>query len=295
MDRTKSLKLVVVTYILTLIIGGVLYYYFRNIRYGILLSTLIVDVVMTVLVFLVSAKINNSSVYDPYWSIIPIFIVIIWMIDLSYYSIFSFVAFTGVFIWAYRLTRNWAIDFKGFTHEDFRYVDFRNKFKKSYWLISFLGIHLFPSLIVLASLTPLLYMFTNGVLHETFVYIGFVIMAVGAVISFIADGQLREHKESKSGKSIASGLWKHSRHPNYFGEVFFWFGVFVTSLASGFVILNVLGFVGMLLLFNLYSVPKMESKLLKNKDDYHIVVSSIPRFFILPNLKEIPIEIRKEA
>lgn len=256
---------------------------------------LLADIVMTIIVFLVSLRIDNSSVYDPYWSIVPVGMLALWMIDTGAINFFTIVVFSGVFIWGYRLTRNWILDFKGFTHEDFRYVDFRNRFGKWYWLISFLGIHLFPTVIVFVSLMPILYVLENGVTYQSFIYIGFLIMVVGALISYVADAQLREHKSNHKGTSIMSGLWKHSRHPNYFGEVFFWLGVFVSSFASEFAYINGIGFVGMLLLFNLYSVPKMESKLLKNKEDYHLVVQLIPRFFILPNTKDIPKEIKKEA
>lgn len=295
MNKTRSFKIVAAIYLLALIVGGISYYYLRQFGYGTLVSTLITDVLMTIVIFVVSIKINNSSLYDPYWSIIPFFIVVIWMFDLAYINIFSVTVTVGVFIWAYRLTRNWALDFRGFTHEDFRYVDFRNQFGKLYWLVSFFGIHLFPTLIVLASLVPIHYVFNNGVTHQALIYIGFIIMVLGALISFVADAQLREHKRSGRKNSICSGLWKHSRHPNYFGEVFFWLGAFVTSLATEFVILNVLGFVGMLVLFNLYSVPKMESKLLKNKEDYQNVIDAVPRFFLMPNSKEIPEEMIEKS
>jgi len=287
--------LVVATYLITLVIGGVSYFMFSDAVLDALLSLFLADVIMTVLVFIVSAIINNSSVYDPFWSIIPVFIVLVWIYDTDFVNLFSLVALAGVLIWAVRLTRNWAIDFKGFSHEDFRYVDFRNQFKKLYWIISFLGIHLFPTVIVFASIGPLLYVFNNGVNHEAFIYLGFIIMVAGALISFIADAQLRAHKKQGIKKSIRTGLWNHSRHPNYFGEVFFWMGVFVTSLATEFVVINGLGFVGMLILFNLYSVPKMESKLLKNKDDYQSVVDNVPRFFLFPNSKIESEQKEKEA
>ena len=295
MSRVKSFQLVLAVYVISLVIGGVSYFYFKGLGIDSLISMFIVDFIMTVIVFLVSAKINNSSMYDPYWSVIPIFIAIIWMIDLNYVNFFSIVAISGVFIWGYRLTRNWVMDFKGFTHEDFRYVDFRNRFKKTYWLISFLGIHMFPTVIVFVSMIPLHYVFSNGVQNQAFIYLGFIIMAIGALICYVADGQRRAHKLKYPNKSIMTGLWKYSRHPNYFGEVFFWFGVFVTSLATEFVVLNILGFVGMLLLFNLYSVPKMEAKLLKNKDDYHIVIANVPRFFMRPNPNDIIEETTEEA
>ena len=114
----------------------------------------------------------------------------------------------------------------------------------------------------------------------------------GAVMQALK--HLNAEGEFKKG-FLDKGLWGLSRHPNYFGEVFFWLGVFVTSLASEFIVLNALGFVGMLVLFNLYSVPKMEAKLLKNKEDYHLVVASVPRFFLLPNSKEVSEEIVKDS
>ncbi len=285
MNKTKSLLLVSIIYTFSIIIGGLLYLYLRNDGYSILFSTLIADVVMTIIIFIVSIKIDNSSVYDPYWSIIPVFIVLAWIVDLGVMNTFSIITLLGVIVWSYRLTRNWAIDFKGFTHEDFRYVDFRNKFKKGYWVISFIGIHLFPTLIVLLGLVPLLFVFTHSVEYVSLIYIGVVTMILGAAISFIADAQLREHKFNFPNKSITTGLWKYSRHPNYFGEVLFWFSIFIVSLSTGGHLYNSLGFISMFLLFNFYSVPKMEAKLLKNKDDYHLVIDNHPRFFLLPVFK----------
>lgn len=282
MTKSKSFTLVAITYLVALIVGTGLFFYLVNLDYNILLVTIIVDVVMTIIVFGVSIIIDNSSVYDPYWSVIPPVLVFLWMIELNAFNLFSFVMLFGVLVWAVRLTRNWILDFKGFSHEDFRYVDFRNKFKKFYWVISLLGIHLFPTLIVLASLYPILYVLQEGVSYQVFVVAGSLVMIFGAIISLYADAERREHKKNFPNKSITTGLWKYSRHPNYFGELTFWAGVYVVSFASGVYLNASIGFIAMLLLFNLYSVPKMEAKLLKNKDDYHLVIENHPRFFIRP-------------
>ena len=103
-------------------------------------------------------------------------------------------------------------------------------------------------------------------------------MMLGALINLIADNQRRNFRKKVINQTIKTGLWKYSRHPNYFGEVTFWAGCYITSLSIGFNIFTILGLIGMILLFNFYSVPKMEQKLLKNKIDYKEIIETVPRF-----------------
>ena len=277
MDKKQSMTLTNILYTVTVIIGLITFKVLIQ-YYSILLSMLLADVFMTVIIFIFSMRYNNPSLYDPYWSIIPVFILLTWMIEMQQVNLLSMILFLALTVWGVRLTHNWYRDFQGYTHEDFRYKDFREKFKQYYWLISFLGIHLFPTIIVFAGLYPIYYVLENSIVTPAFIYIGASIMIGGAVISYIADSQLRTHKQSALTISIRTGLWKFSRHPNYFGEVLFWVGVYVTSLSVGLSFFTPIGVIGMLLLFNLYSVPKMEQKLLLNKLDYQEVINDVPRF-----------------
>lgn len=278
MTRKTSLWVTLLLYLTALLIGGLFYWIAKGFT-SILYATLLANVIMTTIVFMASIRFNNSSLYDPYWSVIPVFIALLWMVELQQFSVLSWVLFSGVFIWGLRLTLNWYTDFKGFTHEDFRYVDFRKQFPKTYWFVSYTGIHMFPTLIVFISLYPLYYIWTHSLTNSLYIYIGTMIMILGATISYIADNQRRAHKQLSPDQSIKTGLWQYSRHPNYFGEVFFWFGVFVSSLSVGFIPILSLGFLGMVALFNFYSVPKMEDKLLHNKEDYQMIIDTVPRFF----------------
>jgi steroid 5-alpha reductase family enzyme len=246
---------------------------------SLLYATLLADIAMTIVVFAFSIRCNNSSIYDPFWSVVPIFIVLTWMIGFEAYDFYSIILFIAVLIWGLRLTMNWWTDFKGYSHEDFRYVDFRKQFKGWYWVISFLGIHLFPTLIVFLALYPIYFVYMSTPVIPMFIVIGSLIMIGGAYISFVADSQLRMHKQVSNNRSIQHGLWKYSRHPNYFGEVLFWFGVYLSSLSVAIVTLPALGIIAMLLLFNFYSVPKMEQNLANNKEDYQIIIDRVPRFF----------------
>lgn len=278
MNRRKSLQLTVLIYLITLLIGFSTYWILIDFM-DLLYTTLLADIAMTVVVFAFSIRCNNSSIYDPFWSVIPIFIVLTWMIGFEAYDFYSVILFIAVLIWGLRLTMNWWTDFKGYSHEDFRYVDFRKQFKGWYWIISFLGIHLFPTLIVILALYPIYFVYMSNPVYPIFILMGSLIMIGGAYISFVADNQLRMHKQQSTNTSIKHGLWKYSRHPNYFGEVLFWFGAYVTSLSVTIMLLPALGILSMVLLFNLYSVPKMEQKLLHNKDDYQVIINTVPRFF----------------
>lgn len=279
MTREKSMRITIIFYLVTLLIGwGVMI--LLEPYFSLFIATLLADVIMTVLIFGCSIRYNNSSLYDPYWSVIPIFIVLYWIIRLQNYTFYTWILFIGVFIWGLRLTLNWATNFKGYQFEDFRYVDFRKQFGSWYWVISLLGIHLFPTLIVLVSLYPIYFILVNPINISLLIVCGTLIMIGGAYISFVADNQMRAHKETSTDESIRSGLWKYSRHPNYFGEVLFWFGVFISGFSVYFNMYTGTGFLGMLLLFNFYSVPKMEEKLLYNKEDYQLIIDTVPRFFI---------------
>ena len=277
MSKKKSLYYLFMEYLITLLLGTYIFLSYRD-STDLLLLLLIIDVSMTSIIFLFSFIHDDSSVYDPYWSLIPVVIILMWMYQLDSYSISSMFLLFGVIFWSLRLTTNWLIDYKGLSDEDFRYVEFRNKFKKFYWIISYFGIHIFPTLLVFLGLYPIYYVLSNTINQEAFIYLGVFVMMLGALINLIADNQRRNFRKKVINQTIKTGLWKYSRHPNYFGEVTFWAGCYVTSLSIGFNIFTILGLIGMILLFNFYSVPKMEQKLLKNKIDYKEIIETVPRF-----------------
>uniref|UniRef100_A0A453H6J2 Uncharacterized protein n=1 Tax=Aegilops tauschii subsp. strangulata TaxID=200361 RepID=A0A453H6J2_AEGTS len=97
--------------------------------------------------------------------------------------------------------------------------------------------------------------------------IGWIMWAIGLAVEAIADQQKLKFKNSPSnrGKWCNVGLWSYTRHPNYFGEMFLWWGVFVAStpVLSGAEWLVILGpiFLTLLLLF-VSGIPLLESHLL---------------------------------
>ncbi len=236
----------------------------------------IADLIGTVVIFIFSMIFNNSSFYDPYWSVAPIPIAVYFMVyEITPFeaSLREIVVLMLVCIWGIRLTYNWASQWKGFTQEDWRYVDFREKFPRLYWIISFLGIHLFPTIMVFLGSLSLYVSLSAETNAFGLLDILAIIITLGAIIiEATSDLQLRnfiDRKDRKKEDIMSDGLWAYTRHPNYFGEVMFWFGLYIFSLSANpsywWVII---GPVSMMALFLFISIPMMEKHLIKKRPHY---------------------------
>jgi steroid 5-alpha reductase family enzyme len=74
----------------------------------------------------------------------------------------------------------------------------------------------------------------NGVVQNSFFYIGMLVFIFGFVIEIIADWQKSTFRKNPENKDqfISHGLWYYSRHPNYFGEIILWLGISIMSFSS---------------------------------------------------------------
>ena len=227
------------------------------------------DIAATLVVFACSVALDNSSVYDPYWSVAPLPVAIFWSavaptgtLGLRQLLILALLA-----IWGVRLTANWALRWRGPADEDFRYVEIRTKTGKAYWPASLASIHLLPTAWVFLGLIPLFPALTRP---------GFAILDAPAAfvtglaiaIETIADHQLRRYLRSPHDKDgiLDAGLWSRCRHPNYLGEILFWWGLFLFGLAAnpGWIwsVVSILGPLSITLLFVFVSVPWMDRRML---------------------------------
>jgi steroid 5-alpha reductase family enzyme len=238
------------------------------------------DVAATIVVFAFSLALDNSSMYDPYWSVAPVPIAIYWLLSLGNgLNARRIVLLALVLLWAARLTFNWVRRWKGLADEDFRYADYR-RFGAAYWPISFLGFHFFPTVIVFLgclSLVPALSAGSRAIGVLDLVAAAVTLAAIGVETG--ADRQLRRFLVSPRvpGQILDNGLWSLSRHPNYFGEVLFWWGVYLFGLAAhpGWW-WTIIGPVAITGLFLGISVPMMDKRMLSRHPDYaeHMAIRS---------------------
>ena len=252
----------------------------------------VADLVATVVVFALSMALANSSLYDPYWSVAPPVVAIAWAaVSPSYLgsgaTARQVVVITLVLLWAIRLTGNWAIGWHGLTQEDWRYIHLRDttRGRLPWWLVSFVGVQLVPTLVVFAGLLPL-WPALGAPQHSFNVLdvIAALVTAAAIAIETIADNQMRAFTRDPAnrGKTIDIGLWSWSRHPNYFGEISFWCGLFLFGLAADpRWWWTVLGPVVMVLLFETASIPMMEDRSLQRRPEYADYQRRVPKLLPL--------------
>ena len=240
-----------------------------------ILVTAVADVAATLVVFAFSFALDNSSLYDPYWSVAPPAIGLYWALAPVVDGVSptrQVVVLLLVGVWAGRLTWNWLHGWQGLGHEDWRYVDFRTTAGRAYWLVSLLGIHLFPTVIVFGGCLSLFPALSAG--PRPFGLLDVLAIAVTAAaiaIEATADEQLRRFRRTPAGptRTLATGLWAWSRHPNYFGETLFWWGLFLFGVAADPAWWwTIVGPLAITLMFVFVSVPMLDRRMLARRPDY---------------------------
>ncbi|MBQ9734549.1 MAG: DUF1295 domain-containing protein [Clostridia bacterium] len=219
--RAASFTLIAIVYIVASAVGIVV---FNSLQLDLWLALLIADVAATAVTFIFSLIFNNASVYDPYWSVQPIVIVLAIALYTGVNAL-GVVMIIAVCAWGIRLTANWAYTFRGMAYQDWRYTMLKEKTGAFYPIVNFLGIHLFPTLVVYLCVLPVVYGIVLGA-ELNVLSIVFCALSFGAMtMQGVADVQMHKFRKNGTGGFIRVGLWKYSRHPNYLGEILMWWGM----------------------------------------------------------------------
>lgn len=220
-NRAASFLIVFIVYILATVAGVAVY---RSLSFSWWLNLLIADVAATVVTFIFSVIFKNASVYDPYWSVQPIVILVAFAF-ITEMTVVRLLLLVAVCLWGIRLTANWAYTFYSFEYQDWRYTMLREKTGVFYPLINFAGIHMFPTVIVYLCILPAVYAFVNDATWNIGSVLFFCLSLAAMIIQGTADVQMHRFRKNRTGSFIRNGLWKYSRHPNYLGEILMWWGV----------------------------------------------------------------------
>ncbi|MCX6032165.1 MAG: DUF1295 domain-containing protein [Chloroflexi bacterium] len=186
--------------------------------------------------WLVSLALRNSSIVDIFWG--AGFVVLGWFYFLlapqglpaRKLLIAVLVTVWGLRLSLYILSRNRG---KG---EDFRYVAMRQAAGASWWWQSYLKVFVLQGVLMWLISTPLLAAQFGATPGLTILDgLGLLVWAIGFFFEAAGDWQLARFKAdpANKGQVMNRGVWRYTRHPNYFGDAAQWWGFFLIALAAG--------------------------------------------------------------
>lgn len=204
-----------------------------------LLSAFLIFVYMTLL-FICSRINKRNDIADIGWGIgfciVALFAHRYGMLTLGVGNIRSCVVIILVLIWGIRLAVHIYARNRHKT-EDPRYAKWREEWGKWFFIRSYLQVFLLQGLLLLLISTPVMLTAThNGHVFPTVLdIVGITVWIIGFLFESVGDKELAlflKNPENK-GKLMDRGLWSITRHPNYFGEVSMWWGIWLLSLSAG--------------------------------------------------------------
>lgn len=243
-----------------------------------------IAVVAFSLVWVVSVIRKDASVVDLFWG--PAFVLLAWF----YWWITGGGGLRGtlglglVTVWGLRLGIHLARRNLG-KPEDYRYQAMREQRGASFWWMSLFTVYWLQAALSWIVSFPLLQIQAAPVSMGWLGWLGVTIAVLGFLFESIGDHQLTRFRSdpSNEGKVLDEGLWRYTRHPNYFGDAVFWWGVTVLAMETpgwwwilpGPVLMT-------LLLMNVSGVPLLEARMKETKPRYVEYTRRTSAFFPWP-------------
>jgi steroid 5-alpha reductase family enzyme len=248
-------------------------------------DALVALVALFSVLWVASLGLANASIVDTWWG--PAFLVATAMyLEASPpRTPRAWVVAAVVILWAVRLA--WHIGRRNTGHgEDPRYRQMRERHGARWWWRSYVQVFLLQATIAWIVSWPLYFAVRSGSPFPTALdLLGLALFAIGWSLETVADAQLIGFKREASnrGRVMERGLWRYSRHPNYFGEALLWWGIGLLGVSA---LGGWLGLIGpallTFLLLRVSGVALLERGLLASKPDYPQYVARTSAFIPWP-------------
>lgn len=211
--------------------------------------------------YFISILKKRNDVADIAWGLG--FVLLAWIsFYFSNFSLIGLVVNIFVTIWGVRLSSHIYLRNRN-KGEDARYLVWRQEWKYFY-LRSFFQVFMLQGLLLFLIVYPVIFINTNAEINFNYLYLfGILVWIFGFLFESIADWQLKNFisRPENKGKIMQNGLWKYSRHPNYFGEVTMWWGIFLIALILPNGIYTIFGPLTItFLILSVSGIPMLEKK-----------------------------------
>jgi len=214
--------------------------------------------------FIIGTIKKNNGLVDIGWGLG--FVLVAWfsMVRWSSWSLHQVTAALMATVWGLRLFLH-ILYRNQHKPEDFRYAAFRKAWGMQIVLRSFFQIYMLQGVFLFLIALPLT-LPSQGPVTGWLYATGVAVYFLGLTFETVGDSQLRSFVRNPENKGLIlqSGLWRYTRHPNYFGESVLWWGIFLTTLSGGVSPLAALSPVTItLLLLFVSGVPLLEKSMKK--------------------------------
>jgi len=236
------------------------------------LSGLAVALTVVVLVWGLSLLRRDASIIDIFWG--PGFVALAWTyaVLVNGWPPRTLLTLALVSLWGLRLAAHIFWRSRG-KPEDYRYAEMRKRHGKHFWWVSLFTVFLLQGVLLWLISAPLLQSIATAEPA------GLILLDVGAAALFvlgflfetIGDLQLARFRSDPEnrGKVLQSGLWRYTRHPNYFGDAVVWWSFFLLALSTPGAVWTLFSPVLMtLLLLKVSGVGLLEKKLNRTRPEY---------------------------
>ncbi|XP_077247460.1 uncharacterized protein C594.04c-like [Tasmannia lanceolata] len=211
-----------------------------------LLANILFFLNIDLLFWLIGLIQSSNWLIDLYWTVVPVMLV-------HYYAshplaksdaVRSKVVIFLTWVWAIRLTHNYfrRERWQWGSREDWRFTDMTKQYGKHWWWVSFFAVYLSQQVFLIGICLPLYAVHSSEKPWNTWDTIAMSVCISGIVIAYFGDTQLfkfvqRNNTLRELGvplvPNLDKGLWRYSRHPNYFGEQLWWWGLVILGWNVG--------------------------------------------------------------
>ena len=208
---------------------------------------------------------------------------LLWLFKVDQYNLAKLVPLILMAVWSFRLTYHIYIDRVAGHEEDKRYLNLRN-----YWGNSanrnFFFFFQSQALMSAFFFSPV-YILINEKINfgSVFDIFGCIIWVVSVIGESVSDDQLKQFRTNikNKGKTCRQGLWRYSRHPNYFFEWLHWFSyLFFAVNVDSFYLFFFPPLVMLIFLFKLTGIPYTEMQAIKSRGDDYLAYQKETSVFI---------------
>lgn len=209
-------------------------------RHPLLLVNLLFFFNVNILFWLIALIQSSHWMIDPYWTVIPVMLVHYYAAHpLAHYDFWrSRIVILLTWVWSIRLIHNYfrREKWQWGAREDWRFTDMIQQYGKHWWWASFFSIYLPHQLLLIGLSLPFYVIHSVNQPLNIWDLVAVVVCVSGILIAYFADNQLYNFVMMMMSNDmiLESGLWYYTRHPNYFGEQLWWWGLVVFGWNLGY-------------------------------------------------------------